>query len=86
MNDTEWFTKYKPIPAPENKGGFLVDDVDYLFKNTQGKSLRHTWSLVKASEFQEGTRIVAGRDLLNNLGFFITEEPWSSIYEEYEVE
>ncbi len=83
-----WEKWYKPIT-----NHFVSDDETTLFE-TYGQEIEfvynqphnHVWTWVDGVD---GTYIVAGRNRVNRIGYFVTEEPWSDWemvvpYEKYE--
>lgn len=89
-NDDVWFEKYSPIVNPQGQGGYGVGDNQYMFEtygtdfqaiqDATKKDPRCVWTLVVGDE---GSYISSGIHRINAEGFFITEKPCESEFEEY---
>lgn len=93
MTVEEWEEQYKPIAnhldanaswADEDGNGIMFEtygaEVEYVF----AQPLALTWTYVDG---EEGTYILAGRHLVNRIGYFVTEYPWAGDFNsKYEIE
>ena len=83
----EWEKTYRPIknhidPNASWSGTMYEtfgDEVDFVWKYDE----THVWTWV---DTDEGTFITAGFHLVNRIGYFITEEPWSQPDQEVQVD
>jgi hypothetical protein len=89
MTVEEWEEQYKPIVnhldanaswASDDSDGIMFEtygaEVDYVY----AQPLYTTWTYVDG---QEGTYILAGRHLVNRIGYFITEVTWEHDFNTY---
>ena len=89
MSVEEWEETYKPIVnhldanaswASDDSDGIMFEtygaEVDFVFD----QHLQNTWTYVDG---EEGTYILAGRHLVNRIGYFVTEMPWKPEFNTY---
>jgi hypothetical protein len=82
---SQWTDQYKPIK------NHFSNDPDYEMFETYGEELefvmaqdpRNIWTYMDADG---GSLIVEGYHLVNRLGYYITEKPWSENEAGYEVD
>jgi hypothetical protein len=84
MNVTEWEEQYRPIPnhLDSNASWQDEDGVGVMFE-TYGEEVEFVksqdtnciWTYYDDGE--GGTHVIAGWHLINRIGYFITEVPWT---------
>lgn len=87
MTYDEWIETYKPQQNHIDKGAStdgtmfetFGEEMDFVL--TQDN--RQVWTLV---EGDEGMYVLAGTHLVNRMGFFVTEVPWTYWHTEIKVE
>ena len=98
MTVEEWIEKYKPINnhiAGEDASWQGEDGIGIMFE-TYDEELVHVremnatdpnkvWTYCD-SDFTDGAVVVAGYAFVNRIGYFITEVPWETGYEEVNVD
>lgn len=81
-----WFDKYDPIPNP-NGSSWDYGGKTYLFE-TYGADMEkvkqadptHVWTML---DCDGNIYIVAGYHFVNRMGYFITQKPYTELFEEY---
>ena len=82
-NEDIWFHKFSPIINPVGKGGYAIDDDQYMFDNF-GVDLQRVLQALKANykciwtlaKSENGNQyIVPGFHSSIGIGYFITEKP-----------
>jgi hypothetical protein len=93
MSVEEWEAKFKPVNnhlddnaswSDDEGNGIMFEtygaEVDHVFD----QPLHYTWTYVDG---EEGTYIIAGRHIVNRIGYFITENQWDDDFNtKYEVQ
>jgi hypothetical protein len=93
MTVEQWEEQYEPFVnhldadaswATDDANGIMFEtygaEVDYVY----ARPLNHTWTYVDG---EEGTYILAGRHLVNRIGYFVTAVPWKDDFNtKYEIQ
>jgi hypothetical protein len=93
MTVEQWEEQYEPfVNHLDADASWATDDANGIMFETYGAEVDHvfdqpvhyTWTYVDG---EEGTYIIAGRHIVNRIGYFITENQWDDDFNtKYEVQ
>lgn len=72
----EWETTYRPAPNPESTDiGYWQAYYDDLFDIPGDVDQHYIWTMIDGDGMY--AHIVSGIHIINRLGYFVTEVPWT---------
>jgi hypothetical protein len=73
-----WEAAYKPVRNPLNPdgahNGYMFETYGEEFEKARNTSIENIWTLVEDDGMEA---ILSGFHLVNRIGYFITEVPWT---------